>query len=222
MRTLSLSPAGYPVTLLLPEIRAEGVVYLPAHGGAEALSSLPDRTGAAIAMIAGFDWNKDLSPWAAEAVFGNEAFLGQADAFLTRIEKEIIPSAEQAAQIEPEWRGMAGYSLAGLFALYAAYRSSLFTRVASASGSVWFDGWMEYAQNTPFAADVTRAYFSVGAKEKRTRNLRMQPVEENTRALHTLFERRGVRSGFVLHPGNHFTDADGRLAQAVEFLAKKE
>lgn len=38
--------------------------------------------------------------------------------------------------------GIAGYSLAGLFALYALYKTDVFTRVASMSGSLWFPGIM--------------------------------------------------------------------------------
>lgn len=216
-----LNIGKYELTVFLPDEAYDGVIYIPSHGNADEIADLLPHLRAALVFIEGFDWNKDLSPWPAKAVFGDEDFGGQADAFLKTLADKLIPAAEQEMGAVPVWRGIAGYSLAGLFAVCAAYRSSLFTRIASVSGSVWFDGWMEYAQSRPFAGSITHAYFSVGAKEKKTRNLRMQPVEENTRAMHALFEARGVKSRFVLNPGNHFSDAAKRLADALTDLSGK-
>lgn len=219
MKRMQLQAGKYRLTIFLPDENPDGIIYIPMHGDAgEALKLLPNLR-AAVVSAEGFDWNRDLSPWPAKAVFGNEDFSGEADAFLEDLTETILPAAEQAMNIQPKWRGIAGYSLAGLFALYAVYKSSLFTRAASVSGSVWFEGWLEFAQNTPLAAKVTHAYFSVGAKEKKTRNVRMQPVEENTRRMCELLRSRGAESIFVLNPGNHFVDADQRLADALRFLS---
>lgn len=49
----------------------------------------------------------------------------------------------------------------------------------------------------------------------------MQPVEECTRQMHELFERRGVNSRFALNPGNHFADAEKRLAAAIAHLSEE-
>ena len=151
---------------------------------------------------------------------GEEDFSGGADAFLEEIVEKILPEAERRADLHPTWRAIAGYSLAGLFAAYAVYRCAAFQRMASVSGSMWFDGWLDYAEKTPLAASVERAYFSVGAKEKRTRNARMASVEENTIRMQALFEARGAESLFELNPGNHFVDMDKRMAKAIAFLSK--
>ena len=37
-----------------------------------------------------------------------------------------------------------GYSLAGLFSLWAAYQTDVFSGFAAASPSVWFPGFIEY------------------------------------------------------------------------------
>ena len=218
MRKDHIRAGKYELSLFLPENPRGGAIYIPSHGNAEEIAALLPDLHAALVFIEGFDWNRDLSPWPAKAVFGNADFGGGADAFLEALTGEIIPAAEWEAGMNPLWRGIAGYSLAGLFALYAAYRCGIFSRVASVSGSVWYDGWMAYAQSHPFAAEMERAYFSVGAKEKKTRNIRMQPVEDNTLAMHALFESRGVQSRFELNPGNHFVDAQKRLAAAIGYL----
>ena len=211
----------YELTIFAPNVPCDGVIYIPSHGdAAETAALLPDLR-AALVFIDGFDWNRDLSPWPAKAAFGDEDFSGQADAFLKDLTEEILPAAERKMNIQPKWRGVAGYSLAGLFAAYAVYRSGQFSRLASVSGSMWFDGWMEYAEKTPLGAPIERAHFSVGAKEKKTRNARMQPVEENTRAMCRVFEERGAKSVFVLNPGNHFVDAQKRLADALNYLMEE-
>lgn len=216
-----LSAGPYQLTIFAPDEPVEGVIYIPLHGNAAEIAGRISRLRAALVFIDGFDWNRDLSPWPAGAVFGDEDFSGQADAFLNELIHEILPAAEKEMKLCPAWRSIAGYSLAGLFAAYAVYRSSMFSRIASVSGSMWYDGWMEYAEKTPFASPIERAYFSVGAKEKKTRNARMQPVEENTRAMNRLFEERGAKSRFVLNPGNHFVDAQKRLKDALEYLMEE-
>ncbi|MDY2610537.1 MAG: alpha/beta hydrolase-fold protein [Oscillospiraceae bacterium] len=57
--------------------------------------------------------------------------------------EKLIPAAEKEINEVPRWRGIAGYSLAGLFALYAIYQTDLFSRVGSMSGSLGFPGIKE-------------------------------------------------------------------------------
>ena len=73
-------------------------------------------------------WNTDLSPWKAPAVFGHEDFGDGAMAFLDEI-LNLTTEQEKTYCI-------GGYSLAGLFALWAAYQTDVFKGVAAASPSV--------------------------------------------------------------------------------------
>ena len=82
-------------------------------------------------------WNQDLSPWTAPPVFGNEGFGDGAAAFLEEILK-LCPNSRACF--------IGGYSLAGLFALWAATRTDRFSGVAAASPSVWFPGFADYMQ----------------------------------------------------------------------------
>ena len=41
-----------------------------------------------------------------------------------------------------------------------------------------------------------------------------------TRAMKDLFAERGAESCFELNPGNHFVDADLRMAKAIRFLTE--
>ena len=77
--------------------------------------------------------------------------------------------------------GIAGYSLGGLFALYAAYHCDEFRRVASMSGSLWFPDFREYVLSHDFANRPDRIYLSLGDKEAKTRNPVLKTVQEGAR-----------------------------------------
>ena len=82
------------------------------------------------------NWNRDLSPWPAPAVFGDEDFGDGAEALL---EKILSLCAEQDKDYI-----IGGYSLAGLFALWSACRTDVFSGAAAASPSLWFPGFSAY------------------------------------------------------------------------------
>ena len=65
------------------------------------------------------DWNDHLSPWPAEKVFRKGTdFSGHADSFLKdQVEPVLLEAQKDYSQIF-----LCGYSLAGLFALYASAR----------------------------------------------------------------------------------------------------
>ena len=97
-----------------------------------------------LVAISDLDWNHDMVPWDSPPAFKNaEPCTGGADDYLRLLTEEIIPTAEKEIDGVPRWRGVAGYSLAGLFSLYAIYRTDLFSRVGSMSGSLGFPGIKE-------------------------------------------------------------------------------
>ena len=82
------------------------------------------------------DWNRELSPWQAPAVFGKEGFGAGAAETLA----EIMKLCEDGSKTY----FIGGYSLAGLFAIWAAYQTDVFKGVAAASPSMWFPGFADY------------------------------------------------------------------------------
>lgn len=132
-----------------------------------------------LVVISGLDWNHDMAPWDSPAAFKKgEPFTGGADDYLRLLVEEIIPRVEKELPGLPAWRGIAGYSLAGLFALYAIYRTDVFSRVGCMSGSLWFPGFKEYI----FTHEPKRwpdcIYFSLGDREAKTRNPVLKTVQE--------------------------------------------
>lgn len=190
------------------ESSAAVYLFLPPEQAEELQALLPMPRPALVALY-DLDWNADLSPWPAEKVFrGGEDFAGRADAFLQELTEEIIPAVETVPCAR---RILAGYSLGGLFAVYAGLNTDAFHRIASVSGSMWYDGFADYALARPCLADM--AYMSLGDKEKHTRNRRMACIEEASR---TVAAHLGCP--LVMNPGGHFDDELPRLARAVAAL----
>lgn len=203
------------------------VVYLNTYGneGANVYNELYKKGCADLNLVAvsGLEWNRDMAPWDCPPVMKNGgAFTGGAADYLSLLEENIIPAAEKKINGTPVWRGIAGYSLAGLFAVYSLYKTDVFTRAASVSGSLWFPKIKEFIFEKKMAARPNRLYFSLGSKESKTRNRYLETVEPNTLDIEEFYRLRGIKTAFELNPGNHFQNCAERTARAIRWLIKDE
>ena len=156
------------------------------------------------------DWNRDLSPWKAPAVFGNKGFGGGAEKTLSLVRSEMA---------DPEKKYyIGGYSLSGLFALWAAFQAEGFAGVAAASPSVWFPGFVEYMAGHPVHAG--KVYLSLGDREEKTGNPVMASVGDRIRAGYEILRGKGIPCVLEWNKGGHFRDADLRTAAAFAWVLK--
>jgi predicted alpha/beta superfamily hydrolase len=118
----------------------------------------------------------------------------------------------------PSFTGIAGYSLAGLFALYATYRCEVFDRVASMSGSLWFPNFRDNILSHQMKKQPEKMYFSLGDKEAKTRNRLLKAVQSNTEEIVKHYEQLGINVTWELNPGNHFRDAALRSAKGIKAI----
>jgi len=175
-----------------------------------------------LVTISNLDWKRDMAPWDSPAAFKKgEPFTGGADDYLRLLVEEIIPRAEKELPGPPAWRGIAGYSLAGLFALYAIYRTDVFSRVGCMSGSLWFPGFKEYIFSHEPKRQPDCVYFSLGDKEAKTRNPVLKTVQENTEEIQTFYQNKGIDTVFQLNPGNHFVQGEERTTAGIEWLLSR-
>jgi len=176
--------------------------------------------GTALVILSGMAWN-DLSPWPAAPVFGNEAFTGGAEALLTDvlcIHGELSGLLRNAGCEMPSRCILCGYSLAGLFSLWAGFRSACFSAVGSISGSLWFDGFADWlCVHLPDFIPAS-VYLSLGDREKQARNPRMARVEDDTRRCAEALAAHGVRVKLEMNPGGHFQQPDQRVLKGVRDL----
>ena len=175
-----------------------------------------------LVTVSNLAWNHDMAPWDSPAAFKKgEPFIGGADNYLQLLVEEIIPRAEKELAEPPAWRGIAGYSLAGLFALYTIYRTDVFSRVGCMSGSLWFPGFKEYIFSHEPKRRPDCIYFSLGDKEAKTRNPVLKTVQENTEEIQTFYQNKGIDTVLQLNPGNHFVRGIERTVVGIQWLLSR-
>lgn len=194
------------------------IVYL--HTGKEASDEVAALCSGCCTLVCidGTDWNRDFSPWPAPRAFKKgEDFSGGADAYLQILRRELIPAAEDAIGGSGCLRVLSGYSLAGLFALYAMYRCLDFSGAASISGSLWYNGFAEYACVNRPAPGVY--YLSVGDREHLGKNPRMAAVKACTDQIAGCLAQAGPVCREE-NPGGHFHDPQGRTARGIRAVCR--
>ena len=186
--------------------------------GKRVLDTLLQMTDAdfSLAAVSDIDWDREMSPWPYDD--GRNAFAGGADAFLEELTGDIVPRAEEMMSVHPSRRFIAGYSLAGLFAIYSLYRTNLFSGAASASGSLWYPGFTEFAEKNDPVRMPDRIYLSLGERESKTRNPVMAAVGQRTENLCGLYASKGIGTVFESNPGNHFREPELRTAKGIAWI----
>lgn len=165
------------------------------------------------------DWNSAMTPWRTEAAASwDSGYEGKADEYIESLTQRIIPEVIVRYSLCPSFIAIAGYSLGGLFALYSMYRTDIFTRFASVSGSLWYPGFAEYTEKNIPSASPARIYISLGNKEAKTGNRIMKTVADCTERICSHYSRIGMDTFFEWNEGNHFHDAPLRMAKGIRYL----
>lgn len=160
------------------------------------------------------DWTVDLMPWPDRHISRDERAGKCAGQTLAYILSEVLPHYPDLPVI------IGGYSLAGLFSLWASMQTDRFTGVAAASPSLWITGWIPYAEQHPPRAESI--YLSLGDREEIAKNKAIARVGDCVRAQYELLCRQYApeHCTLVWEPGNHFTDNPARLARAFSWCVR--
>ena len=177
----------------------------------KAIKELSDKPFSLLAFMIK-DWNQELTPWGAPPVFGKTPFGDGAEKTLVFITNQLLPEVQENI---PHLI-LGGYSLAGLFALWAGYQTDRFEGIAAASPSVWYPQWIDFAsENRPLAKSV---YLSLGDKEEKAKNPIMAQVGNAIRTQHELLTGQEINTLLEWNAGNHFVDSDKRMAKGFAWL----
>ncbi len=209
------------VTVHRPSSNIRRIVYW--NGGEDSASvlSMLNLPHTAVAVIDGLDWNRELSPWTVERVFKKgDDFAGGAEAYLLELANGIVPAVETELGCAAVSRAVAGYSLAGLFAVWALYQTDAFDRAASMSGSLWFDGFTEFMEEKRPVKVPEKVYLSVGEREKFTKNARMAEVEACTVRAAEVFRGYGTEVLCEMNSGGHFDDVPERIVRGIQWIGE--
>ena len=233
IHTQMSSVAGAPIVYLLGDVADNSPVQVP--------------EGVSLVNIGVDLWEENFSPWCAPRVFAKGPNFGDgAQKTLDTLINQVIPWTESELTEPPAYRVLVGYSLAGLFSLWAGVSQQVargcqpddvssqpgaphvdasvatFQRIGAVSGSFWFPGLLDYVdqQLNGGAVGLTHAYLSLGDREARTPNPQIMHVRENAELLASRLESAGITSMFELNRGNHFQNVEGRMQKALDWLVK--
>ena len=215
IHTQMSSVAGAPIVYLLGDVADNSPVQVP--------------EGVGLVCIGVDLWEKNFSPWCAPRVFAKGPNFGDgAQKTLDTLINQVIPWTESELTESPAYRVLVGYSLAGLFSLWAGLSQacitpiSTFQRIGAVSGSFWFPGLLDYVdrQLSGGVVGLTHVYLSLGDREARTPNPQIMHVRENAELLASKLENAGITSTFELNRGNHFQNVEGRMQKALDWLVK--
>lgn len=161
--------------------------------------------GVRLVMIYPYDWNYCMTPWKYQNK--NMGKTGGGEEFLSWFVSEIYDEKYQRQYI-------GGYSLGGLFALFAACEKELFDGVMSVSGSLWYPGALEYFNEKSIGKRIGKIYMSLGDKEALTKNAEREKVGFNTEKLAEVFGKT-KEVFFEYNRGGHFTDISERITKSI-------
>lgn len=165
-------------------------------------------------VIAGVDWENDLTPWKAPGLKTGE-FGGKAKGFFDILSDDLFVNIESSLKLSNPERYLVGVSLSGLFAVWASVNTKKFVGIGSVSGSMWYDGFSEWIAQREGSC-CRKYYFSLGEKEKEGKNTRLAQVDHLTRTVIEILESKGADVFFEYNEGNHFGPLIERIEKAID------
>lgn len=179
---------------------------------------------------------RDYTPWEAEALSSkSRPFTGKADHFLYILETQIKTFIDKnyRTKSDIEYTSIAGYSLAGLTAIYALYTTDFALSYASVSGSLWFPKWDDFIKKHKLRQmsedGVIRVYLSLGEREENAADQLKGKVVERTQETVAVLKEQVAALGqdesdifFETNPGGHWENIPQRTARALAHLLLPE
>ncbi len=209
------APDAPACLLIQPSARHETATLAAEAGMIAELSGVPS----VLATVELEDWTVGLMPWWDGNVSRDPEAGKHGQETLEYLLSALVPELRERFGPLPLILG--GYSLGGLFALWASMQTDTFQAVAAASPSVWIHGWLPFARkHVPLAEDI---YLSLGDREEQVKNQAIARVGDNLRAHYALLQEQigPEHCTLVWEQGNHFTDNEGRLARAFAWCLRR-
>ncbi|MCD7821200.1 MAG: alpha/beta hydrolase [Clostridiales bacterium] len=224
-KTAALQTGGKKIQIYCASQAAPLVIYHAVMGEGKALwqaCQKLDCPAFSLAVVNGVNWDDEMTPWPIPPISKTDTpCSGGADAYLTQLTDDFLSQIIDALPSPVTYCALTGYSLAGLFAVYAGYKTDCFSRIVSGSGSLWYPDFVPFVQQHHISDQVKVMYFSLGDQESHTKNQYLAPVEENTRFLAQYFSEQGIQTTFQLNKGNHYRNSTGRMAAGIQWALEQ-
>ena len=158
-----------------------------------------------------------MTPWkySGSGARGMEA-TGGGKEYAESFQREIMEKAESLFGFHVTGRGIAGYSLGGIEALYMAsinHDFGNFEFAGSVSGSFWYEGAVQYFGGHDLPG-VHKAYVSIGSKETGKAGTERAMVRANTEEVVRILQR-SIDVTYEINSGGHFSNIPERMEKCA-------
>ena len=168
------------------------------------------------------DWDNELSPWESKSI-KNEYFKGEGPKTLNYIKNEFLPYFEKKfPEIKNKPKIIGGYSLSGLFSLYAFYSTDLFIGVGGISPSLWFENWNEFIHKNEIKNNGSYVYLSLGDIEEKNNEGDLS-IGCKVRDFYEIISKdKNVKDCiYEINEGDHLDNVDYKIAKGFAWLLDK-
>ena len=168
------------------------------------------------------DWDNDLSPWESKKIKG-EYFNGDGQKTLNYITNELLPYFEKKfPEIKLKPKIIGGYSLSGLFSLYAFYSTDIFIGVGGFSPSLWFEDWNQFTNTNKAKNKESIIYLSLGDIEEKNNSGHLSIGNKVKEFYKIVKNDKNVKDCiYEINKGDHYENIDDRIAKGFAWLLKK-
>ncbi len=167
-------------------------------------------------------WDNDLSPWESKKIKG-EYFNGDGQKTLNYITNELLPFFEKKfPEIKHKPKIIGGYSLSGLFSLYAFYSTDIFIGVGGFSPSLWFEDWNQFTNTNKAKNKDSIIYLSLGDIEEKNNSGHLSIGNKVKEFYKIVKNDKNVKDCiYEINKGDHYQNIDDRIAKGFAWLLKK-
>ena len=168
------------------------------------------------------DWDNELSPWESKGI-KNEYFKGNGQKTLDFIIKDFLPYFENKFPIiknKPKIIG--GYSLSGLFSLYAFYSTNIFIAVGGFSPLLWYENWNEFINKNEIKNNGSYVYLSLGDIEEKNNEGDLS-IGCKVRDFYEIISKdKNIKDCiYEINEGDHFDNVEFKIAKGFSWLLDK-
>lgn len=220
----TFSVDNFPIQLYDCNFPKAPIIYLLAHQIDPMLLSLLQEKqlppfSLACIRISEAKWNTLLAPWDTPKNFPKYLRCqGGAPDFLKTLVEDLVPQIQAHLSHLCGLQTIAGYSLAGLFSVFAMCQWDQLVGVCAVSGSFWYPDFQTWflahlPTNLPLCV-----YFSTSEKEWDSTNSRLSSLKSTIETMEKSLDKKGVKTICQINSGNHFQNATLRLATGIEWM----
>ncbi|CCX37753.1 putative uncharacterized protein [Clostridium sp. CAG:1013] len=214
---------GRPCAALVPEGQGPfPVLCLCGWNLADRLPILGEALPSVALLFVTAEGDRDFTPWPAPGIRKGEHFLGEGESYLRIVIEKALSYGVERFSFSDRWeeRAILGYSLGGLFALWAQSQGQFFQTAASLSGSLWYPGWMDYLRSHPPRKEES-VYLSLGDREELGGPPLLRTVGDCTRQAHEFYQSLELDTILEWNKGGHGKGVEGRWKKALAWTSAR-